>query len=99
MSKLFQSKKWVGVLLAVVILGICLTFTMRQVWWCFIDIFFFFMAAFLPHVTYFGKSKCKGGSQTSNDSFGLSDSGRACIGGRGDSIIMRYVILDRRLGI
>ena len=47
MSKLFQSKKWVGVLLAVVILGICLTFTMRQVWWCFIDIFFFFMAAFL----------------------------------------------------
>ena len=47
MSKLFQSKKWVGVLLAVVILGICLTFTMRQVWWCFIDILFFFMGAFL----------------------------------------------------
>ena len=65
MSKLFQSKKWVGVLLAVVILGICLTFTMRQVWWCFIDIFFFFMAAFLQLMSLIWQSKCKGGSQTS----------------------------------
>ncbi len=60
MSKLFQSKKWVGVLLAVVILGICLTFTMRQVWWCFIDIFFFFMAAFLQLMSLiFAKASVK----------------------------------------
>lgn len=43
----FQSKTWVGVILALIVLGIGLTFSSRHSWWCFIDIFFFFMAAFM----------------------------------------------------
>lgn len=35
---------WGGVLLVVIIL--VSTFTFRPVWWAFIDIFFFFLAAF-----------------------------------------------------
>lgn len=47
MAKVFQSKTWMGVWLALVVLGIILTFSSRTAWWCFTDVFFFFMAAFL----------------------------------------------------
>lgn len=43
----FQSKIWAGVILALIVSGIGLTFSSRHSWWCFIDIFFFFMAAFM----------------------------------------------------
>ncbi|MCM1377663.1 MAG: hypothetical protein NC097_00235 [Clostridium sp.] len=46
MNNLLKSKIAAGILLILVIAAICLTFSMRQAWWCFIDIFFAFMMAF-----------------------------------------------------
>lgn len=47
MNKLFKSKgfAWLAFVVAIVIL--VSTFSLRTVWWSFIDVFFMFMAAFL----------------------------------------------------
>lgn len=42
-----KSKLVMGIALLMAILCICLTYTYRTEWWSFIDIFCFFMAAFL----------------------------------------------------
>lgn len=47
MSKILESKAWAGVLLVIIILIICFTFKMRTEWWCFIDVFFAFLMAFM----------------------------------------------------
>lgn len=56
MSKFISSRAgaWCG--MGLVVLVLILTFSMRMVWWSFIDIFFLFMAAF-AHLTasYLGK--------------------------------------------
>lgn len=44
--KIYNSKLYVGIALLVVIALICVTFKLRVAWWGFIDIFFFFIAAF-----------------------------------------------------
>ncbi len=44
--KVYNSPVWVGIALIVIIVIICLTFTLRVTWWSYIDVFFFFMAAF-----------------------------------------------------
>lgn len=41
-----KSKLFISLILLAVILLICFTFKLRQEWWCFIDVFCFFMAAF-----------------------------------------------------
>lgn len=47
MNEFLKSKLFAWTALAVVITLLGITFTMRPVWWSFIDIFFLFMAAFL----------------------------------------------------
>lgn len=47
MSKILKSKAWVGVLLVIIILVICFTFKLRTEWWCFFDVFFAFLMAFM----------------------------------------------------
>lgn len=42
-----KSKLLMGIALLMIIICICLTYTHRSEWWCFIDIFCFFMSAFL----------------------------------------------------
>lgn len=44
---MLKSKLIVSILLIIIIVCLSLTFTFRSEWWCFIDIFFFFMAAFI----------------------------------------------------
>lgn len=44
--KIYNNPLWIGIALIIIIVIICATFTMRTVWWSYIDIFFFFMAAF-----------------------------------------------------
>lgn len=44
---MFKSKVLMCVVLVAVILIICTTFSMRGTWWSFIDVFCFFMAAFM----------------------------------------------------
>ena len=44
--KIYNSKLYVGIALIIVIALICVTFKLRVTWWSFIDIFFFFIAAF-----------------------------------------------------
>ncbi|MCM1318974.1 MAG: hypothetical protein NC217_01165 [Muribaculaceae bacterium] len=42
-----KSKTFVALALLAVILIIAFTFKLRTEWWCFIDVFCFFMAAFI----------------------------------------------------
>ncbi|MCM1320473.1 MAG: hypothetical protein NC217_08885 [Muribaculaceae bacterium] len=44
--KFYNSRLFTGVALVLIIAVICATFTLRTVWWSYIDIFCFFMAAF-----------------------------------------------------
>ncbi len=46
MNKILKSKlvAWLALSLVITLLGI--TFSLRVEWWCFFDIFFFFMMAF-----------------------------------------------------
>lgn len=44
---MFKSKVLMSVVLVAVIIVICTTFSMRGTWWSFIDVFCFFMAAFM----------------------------------------------------
>lgn len=44
--KVYNSKLYVGLALLLVIVIICVTFALRVTWWSFIDVFFFFIAAF-----------------------------------------------------
>lgn len=46
MTKILNSKLFATLALILIIVIICVTFTLRTVWWCYFDIFFFFMAAF-----------------------------------------------------
>lgn len=43
---MFKSKILVILELLLVVFYLCLTYGMRTEWWCFIDVFCFFMAAF-----------------------------------------------------
>ena len=42
-----KSKALAGVILIIVIAFICITYSYREAWWSFIDLFCFFMASFL----------------------------------------------------
>lgn len=44
---MFKSKSVISIALIAVVLLICFTFAQRTVWWSFIDVFCFFMAAFM----------------------------------------------------
>ena len=44
--KFLNSKLWIGIIFIAIILILCLSFTSRKYWWCYIDVFFFFMGAF-----------------------------------------------------
>lgn len=56
MGKLTRSRLVAWAALAVVVTVICLTFSMRGEWWCFIDIFFAFMMVFCHLLAlYLGK--------------------------------------------
>ncbi len=46
MNKILKSKAFAWLAFIVVIVILVCTFSMRTVWWSFIDIFFMFMAAF-----------------------------------------------------
>lgn len=43
---MYKSKLIVSLLLLAVVLCLCFTYKLRTEWWCFIDVFCFFMAAF-----------------------------------------------------
>lgn len=43
---MLKSKLIVALAFLAVVICICFTFKMRSAWWCFIDIFCFFMATF-----------------------------------------------------
>lgn len=47
MKRIIKSKLAAFLALALIIAVIVLTFKLRQEWWCFIDIFFLFIASFL----------------------------------------------------
>lgn len=50
---MLKSKTFICVLLILVVAVICFTYRLRTEWWCFIDVFFFFMAAFLQLMSLF----------------------------------------------
>lgn len=47
MTQFFRTKLFAWLAFALVLIMICMTFTLRVQWWQFIDIFFAFMAAFI----------------------------------------------------
>ena len=51
MNDLLKSKVFAWFAFAVVLIILVCTFSMRTVWWSFIDIFFMFMAAFINLVS------------------------------------------------